>query len=328
MVEWVAHTLAEHSPARLPLRTPLTRRNWKQAWDERAPDRRRRRSRASSSRSPTPAATAGRPLPDRRRRYCEPCRSDRSSREPSGGRARQRRDRCSPAYAPNNATRPTADARAQLRGQKNAAHQRAVREWEGERPDPAVFLTRSCPDCARIPIPALVAATGLSEHYCSLIRLGKKVPHPRHWDVLRGLRLPPVQEGSQPRCPNISPGWNVIESRGAVLGVHAATGASLLHDRVSAAAAVMHHLAPLEINDAHTLEVTSADAKAGAHRKPRVVREGRHRRGACLDRVVLGCEEVRARGVRGSLFCVAGGELSRRARMWASPSRFVVVWFT
>jgi hypothetical protein len=28
-------------------------------------------------------------------------------------------------------------------------------------------------------------ATGLSHHYCSLIRLGKKVPHPRHWETLR-----------------------------------------------------------------------------------------------------------------------------------------------
>jgi hypothetical protein len=30
-----------------------------------------------------------------------------------------------------------------------------------------------------------MAATGLGEHYCSLIRLGKKILHPRHWDALR-----------------------------------------------------------------------------------------------------------------------------------------------
>jgi hypothetical protein len=29
---------------------------------------------------------------------------------------------------------------AQLRGAKNAAHQGAVRDWVGERPDPAVFI--------------------------------------------------------------------------------------------------------------------------------------------------------------------------------------------
>ena len=31
----------------------------------------------------------------------------------------------------------------------------------------------------------LATATGLSEVYCSLIRLGKRVPHPRHWAALR-----------------------------------------------------------------------------------------------------------------------------------------------
>jgi hypothetical protein len=35
-----------------------------------------------------------------------------------------------------------------------------------------------------VPIAELVAATGLSEHYCSLIRLGKRVPHVRHWKAL------------------------------------------------------------------------------------------------------------------------------------------------
>jgi hypothetical protein len=30
-----------------------------------------------------------------------------------------------------------------------------------------------------------MAATGLSEHYTSLIRLGKKIPDVRHWDALR-----------------------------------------------------------------------------------------------------------------------------------------------
>jgi hypothetical protein len=38
-----------------------------------------------------------------------------------------------------------------------------------------------------VPIQQLVAATGLSDHYCSLIRLGKKVPYARHWDALRRL---------------------------------------------------------------------------------------------------------------------------------------------
>jgi hypothetical protein len=58
-----------------------------------------------------------------------------------------------------------------------------VREWKGERPDPAVFRSEILPDLRHRSIGELVAATGLSEHYCSLIRLGKKIPHPRHWEA-------------------------------------------------------------------------------------------------------------------------------------------------
>jgi hypothetical protein len=76
---------------------------------------------------------------------------------------------------------------AELRGTKNAAHQRAVREWEGNRPDPEVFRSEILPGLRRARIGELVAATGLSPHYCSLIRLGKKVPHARHWETLRAV---------------------------------------------------------------------------------------------------------------------------------------------
>jgi hypothetical protein len=34
-----------------------------------------------------------------------------------------------------------------------------------------------------------MGATGLSEHYCSLIRLGKAVPHARHWEAFREAAL-------------------------------------------------------------------------------------------------------------------------------------------
>jgi hypothetical protein len=67
---------------------------------------------------------------------------------------------------------------ARIRGTKNAAHQRAVREWTGERPDASVFQAETLPELRLMPIAELMAATGLSEHYCSLIRLGKKTPAP------------------------------------------------------------------------------------------------------------------------------------------------------
>jgi hypothetical protein len=76
---------------------------------------------------------------------------------------------------------------AQLRGAKNAAHQKAVKAWNGERPESEVFTAEILPGLRDIPLSALADATGLSEHYCSLIRLGKRVPHPRHWEKLRTI---------------------------------------------------------------------------------------------------------------------------------------------
>jgi len=65
-----------------------------------------------------------------------------------------------------------------IRGAKNAAHQAAVRDWAGERPDPAVCQAEIQPALRDARISDLVAATNLSEHYCSLIRLGRRIPHP------------------------------------------------------------------------------------------------------------------------------------------------------
>ena len=51
--------------------------------------------------------------------------------------------------------------------------------------DPAVFVDQIAPSLRDLATVDLVRATGLSDHYCSLIRLGKRVPHPRHWEALR-----------------------------------------------------------------------------------------------------------------------------------------------
>jgi hypothetical protein len=185
IVEQAAHTLSEHSPGQQPLITPLTERNRKRAWDERMPDRRQRRSRAEFARLPNNCRDCGGPMSDRRRRYCEHCRSERFNEQGTVAR-----DRAAQVLAQLRAEQrdPAHGGRAaELRGSKNAAHQVAVREWKGERPDPEVFHAEILPNLRRLAISEIVAATGLSEHYCSLIRLGKKVPHPRHWEALRGL---------------------------------------------------------------------------------------------------------------------------------------------
>ena len=50
-----------------------------------------------------------------------------------------------------------------------------------------VRLLEILPSLRDAAIAQLVRATRLSERYSSLIRLGKRVPHPRHWDALRRI---------------------------------------------------------------------------------------------------------------------------------------------
>jgi len=182
VVEHVAHALAPSSPSRLPHLTPLTRANHHAAWDERAPSRSVHRSRNGHLRLPAKCRECGQDLPDARRRYCDVCRREQSTLRLASGReqaaavlAALRAEQRDPAHG---------GRAAQIRGAKNAAHQRANHGWVGERPDPTVFTREILPGLRRRSIPGLVAATGLSEHYCSLIRLGKRVPHPRHWPAL------------------------------------------------------------------------------------------------------------------------------------------------
>jgi hypothetical protein len=43
------------------------------------------------------------------------------------------------------------------------------------------------PGLQRLPLSTIVNATGLSLRYCSIIRRGLKVPHHRHWELLREI---------------------------------------------------------------------------------------------------------------------------------------------
>jgi CRISPR-associated endonuclease Cas1 len=79
---------------------------------------------------------------------------------------------------------------ARVRGRRNACHMKDVRSWEqrnGEGPDRSVFRETILPRLAGVSLTAMRRATGLSRGYCSFIRKGKHVPHPRHWESLRLL---------------------------------------------------------------------------------------------------------------------------------------------
>lgn len=183
VIESVMHQLAVSSPRMTDLTTPLTRTNHRVAWDARAPERQRRQTRTGTLALPATCRDCGGELPSRRHRYCEDCRRLRWEQHASRGRksagqvlASLRAEQRDPGHG---------GRAAELRGTKNAAHQAAVKAWVGGRSDPSIFTAEILPGLRAAPIAALVAATGLSGHYCSLIRLGKRVPHPRHWAALR-----------------------------------------------------------------------------------------------------------------------------------------------
>jgi hypothetical protein len=164
VVEQAAHDLADSSRARLPRATPLTRSNQRASWDQRAPGRESRAKRAGHLTLPDSCRDCGGPVPRRGRRYCDQCRRDQTAAHVAKGRekaqavlAQLRAEQRDPAHGGRAAT---------IRGTKNAAHQRAVAAWEGERPDPEMFATEILPALRNLPVPDLMAATGLGQHYC------------------------------------------------------------------------------------------------------------------------------------------------------------------
>jgi hypothetical protein len=188
IVERVAHTLSRHSPARLPHLTPLTGSNWKSAWDERNPHRTQRQPWTGGLALPNTCRDCGGELPTRRHRYCDGCRARRWSE--SAPRGRQNAQRVLAGLRADQRDPGRGGRAAELRGSKNAAHQRVVKAWTGEHTDPAQFADEILPGLQAASIAVIAKATGLSEHYCSLIRLGKRVPHPRHWGAFAAVTAP------------------------------------------------------------------------------------------------------------------------------------------
>jgi len=79
---------------------------------------------------------------------------------------------------------------ARKRGAIIARRNREAAEWERTHhgaPDRIEFKRDVLPRIRGVPLNELAKTTGLSLQYCSLIRGGLYVPHPRHWDVFRRL---------------------------------------------------------------------------------------------------------------------------------------------
>jgi hypothetical protein len=183
VAERVAAILAEAPGSKIDrLPTPLTNTN-RQAGREAM---RRRRRRVVQPKSPKPPATCrgcGGEVPHPDRDYCDGClpsyeKEQKDAFAASGLQALQ--------FMKAEGRDPTHGGQAaKRRGQSIADRKRAIREWEREFVDLAVFEREILPKIREVPLSRLVKSTGLSLRYVSQIRRGEKVPHPRHWAALR-----------------------------------------------------------------------------------------------------------------------------------------------
>lgn len=80
------------------------------------------------------------------------------------------------------------------RGEKNSKHMKEQAVWEsinGTNADPDTFRSGIWPNLQALSLTALSAATGLSRQYCSRIRSGECIPHPRHRESFEAVGLEP-----------------------------------------------------------------------------------------------------------------------------------------
>lgn len=125
-------------------------------------------------------------LESKNRGYCQECLPARYAEVgrdhfKSGPKAlwELRREGRDPAHGANAALK---------RGATTAARLRENAQWEADNGsdfDPGEFRREVLPLIQQMSVNAIARATGLSLRYCSLVRAGDRVPHPRHWDALR-----------------------------------------------------------------------------------------------------------------------------------------------
>jgi len=135
---------------------------------------------------PKTCVLCGAELKESRRRYCTSCKPAQSLEAMSKAHETLQARRVAgndPAHG---------GEAGRQRGQRNAETLRANLAWEREQlqvPDAAVFATEIKPKLDQMSLAAMMRATGLSRPYCSMIRCGVRVPHPRHWEALRALGI-------------------------------------------------------------------------------------------------------------------------------------------
>jgi CRISPR-associated endonuclease Cas1 len=196
VAEEAARILASESSSIDILPTPLTQGNRSKGRDGIRKGERKLRLQASVF--PRACVSCGVVFDDRRERtYCDDCvldvrRSefDRARDKATGALDALRRQGSDPAHGGDAATK-RATSLARRRAQAEAFERMA-----GELPPRETFTRDILPGLASASIRAMAEATGLTRAYCSMIRRGVYVPHPRHWEALRKLSTGRERSGS------------------------------------------------------------------------------------------------------------------------------------
>ena len=118
------------------------------------------------------------------RSHCAACRALAVA-----GPARQGRASLAAQREAGVDSRSTRSARSKHR-QATTRHNQGIAEWESQNAlpgDTANYEREIAPTLREVPTRLLVQTTGLSTIYCRQIRMGKRVPHARHWDVLAAI---------------------------------------------------------------------------------------------------------------------------------------------
>ena len=179
LVEETAKNLVSGQPIKLP--THLTQSN-RSAGRNKVRQRPKNNLDSALPRLKPVCRSCGGPLEKDGRLFCDVCL--RSEKEEN----LKRLSRLGPAKLAalrNAGSDPTHGGQAAVkRGSVITARFKANAAWnrENERPDPVLFTQEILPLIENIPLRKLQRATGLSIRYCSFVRRGLKVPHPRHWE--------------------------------------------------------------------------------------------------------------------------------------------------
>lgn len=185
--EWVAQTLAATPGSYIRrLATPLTQARRSAGRVK----QRRRHPREPKPPRPTLVAACrvcGVVLPSAKRSYCPECWRVARVEAPEAWKAS---GAAALARLMAEGRDPThGGVAARRRAASLARRQQEAAEWErsNRRPDPTEFAEGILPGLQDVPLSRMVEVTRLTVKYCSLIRRGVYVPHPRHWKILKSI---------------------------------------------------------------------------------------------------------------------------------------------